>query len=130
MDLEVVAPETPTMLLTLVVQLTLLERIKSLQLADPSLQKVQRNIEGGRGGDFDIDAGGALRFRNRWCVPKNEEIRKLILQEAHWSPYSDHPSGTKMYHDLKMLYWWPGMKADIGRFVAKCLICQQVKAEH
>nr|CAD1830024.1 unnamed protein product [Ananas comosus var. bracteatus] len=76
-----------------------------------------------------MDADGALRFRNRWCVPDNEELCKLILQEAHWSPYVDHSGGTKMFHELKMLYWWPGMKADIGRFVAKCLVCQQVKAE-
>ncbi|KAA3483799.1 integrase [Gossypium australe] len=35
-----------------------------------------------------------------------------------------------MYNDLKKLYWWSGMKRDIFEFVTKCLICQQVKAEH
>ncbi|KAM6587964.1 hypothetical protein CsatA_010569 [Cannabis sativa] len=35
-----------------------------------------------------------------------------------------------MYHDLKALCWWPGMKKDVVEFVAKCLTCQQVKAEH
>ena len=35
-----------------------------------------------------------------------------------------------MYKDLKLLYWWPGMKKDVGEFVARCLTCQQVKAEH
>ncbi|KAJ4978526.1 hypothetical protein NE237_009306 [Protea cynaroides] len=34
-----------------------------------------------------------------------------------------------MYHDLRRLYWWRGMKADIARFVFQCLNCQQVKAE-
>ncbi|KAG8501155.1 hypothetical protein CXB51_003247 [Gossypium anomalum] len=38
--------------------------------------------------------------------------------------------GTKMYNDLKKMYWWNGMKRDISEFVSKCLICQQVKAEH
>ncbi|KAG8502829.1 hypothetical protein CXB51_000475 [Gossypium anomalum] len=37
---------------------------------------------------------------------------------------------TKMYNDLKKLYWWVGMKRDISEFVSRCLICQQVKAEH
>ncbi|XP_020112151.1 uncharacterized protein LOC109726770 [Ananas comosus] len=129
LDLEIVAPGLQAILLALVVQPTLLERIKSLQPADPNLQKVRRDIEGGCGGDFGIDAGGALRFRNRWCVPENEDVRKLILQEAHRTPYSIHPGGIKMYQNLKMQYWWPRMKADIGHYVAQCLVCQQVKAE-
>ncbi|KAA3484122.1 reverse transcriptase [Gossypium australe] len=41
-----------------------------------------------------------------------------------------HPGSTKMYNDLQQLYWWHDMKRDILEFVSKCLICQQVKAEH
>ena len=57
-------------------------------------------------------------------------MRKRILIEAHDTPYTAHPGATKMYQDLKKGYWWPGMKKDIVEFVAKCLICQQVKVEH
>nr|GFA20790.1 retrotransposable element Tf2 [Tanacetum cinerariifolium] len=35
-----------------------------------------------------------------------------------------------MYHDLKQHFWWSGMKGDVATFVARCLICQQVKIEH
>ena len=35
-----------------------------------------------------------------------------------------------MYNDLKRRFWWHGMKRDISDFVSRCLICQQVKAEH
>ena len=35
-----------------------------------------------------------------------------------------------MYNDLKRWFWWHGMKRDISDFVSRCLICQQVKAEH
>ncbi|KAK6159018.1 hypothetical protein DH2020_006332 [Rehmannia glutinosa] len=35
-----------------------------------------------------------------------------------------------MYRDLREAFWWRSMKRDIGSFVEKCLICQQVKAEH
>ncbi|GKB42442.1 putative reverse transcriptase domain-containing protein [Tanacetum coccineum] len=34
------------------------------------------------------------------------------------------------YHDLKQLYWWPNMKANIATYVSKCLTCSKVKAEH
>ncbi|GKB08355.1 putative reverse transcriptase domain-containing protein [Tanacetum coccineum] len=35
-----------------------------------------------------------------------------------------------MYQDLKQLYWWPNMKANIATYVSKCLTCAKVKAEH
>ncbi|GKA12093.1 putative reverse transcriptase domain-containing protein [Tanacetum coccineum] len=38
--------------------------------------------------------------------------------------------GEKMYQDLKQLYWWPNMKANIATYVNKCLTCAKVKAEH
>lgn len=54
-------------------------------------------------------------------------LRREIMEEAHASPYSRHPGSTKMYRDLRSCYAWRGMKRD--HFVARCLTCQQVKAE-
>ncbi|GJZ34138.1 putative reverse transcriptase domain-containing protein [Tanacetum coccineum] len=34
-----------------------------------------------------------------------------------------------MYQDLKKLYWWPNMKAEIATHVSKCLTCAKVKAK-
>ncbi|CAN4125159.1 unnamed protein product [Withania somnifera] len=52
------------------------------------------------------------------------------MMEAHHLRYSIHPRSTKMYHDLKEVYWWENMKKDIAEFVAQCPNCQQVKIEH
>ena len=54
----------------------------------------------------------------------------LILSEAHREVYMAHPGLMKMRVDPKPLFFWKGMKADIVNFVARCLECQQVKAEH
>ncbi|KAA3470022.1 DNA/RNA polymerases superfamily protein [Gossypium australe] len=69
-------------------------------------------------------------FRDRICVPMNEELIQKILYEAHNRCLSIHLGSTKMYNDLKHRYWWPNMKNDVSEFVSICLICQQVKAEH
>ncbi|GJR28090.1 putative reverse transcriptase domain-containing protein [Tanacetum coccineum] len=42
----------------------------------------------------------------------------------------DVGGSEKMYQDVKKLYWWPNMKADIATYVSKCLTCAKVKAEH
>ncbi|GJU34766.1 putative reverse transcriptase domain-containing protein [Tanacetum coccineum] len=44
-------------------------------------------------------------------------LRGLIMLESHKSKYSIHPGSDKMYHDLRKLYWWPNMKADIATYV-------------
>nr|GEY62598.1 putative reverse transcriptase domain, ribonuclease H-like domain protein [Tanacetum cinerariifolium] len=42
------------------------------------------------------------------------KLRDLVMHESHKSKYSIHPGSNKMYQDLKPLYWWPNMKADIA----------------
>nr|GEZ77192.1 putative reverse transcriptase domain-containing protein [Tanacetum cinerariifolium] len=58
------------------------------------------------------------------------DLRTAIMCESHKSKYSIHPGSDKMYQDMKKLYWWPNMKADIATYVSKCLTCAKVKAEH
>nr|GEZ62147.1 retrotransposon protein, putative, Ty3-gypsy subclass [Tanacetum cinerariifolium] len=58
------------------------------------------------------------------------DLRALIMHESHKLKYSIHPGSDKMYHDLKKLYWWPNMKAEIATYVSKCLTCAKVKIEY
>ncbi|GKD48402.1 putative nucleotidyltransferase, ribonuclease H [Tanacetum coccineum] len=75
-------------------------------------------------------ADGTLCLKNRSWIPLFGDLRALIMHESHKSKYSIHPGSDKMYQDLKKLYWWPNMKAEIATYVKKCMTCAKVKAEY
>ncbi|GKA25267.1 putative reverse transcriptase domain-containing protein [Tanacetum coccineum] len=75
-------------------------------------------------------ADGTLCLKNRSWIPCFGDLRALIMHESHKSKYSIHPGSDKMYQDLKKLYWWPNMKAEIATYVSKCMTCAKVKAEY
>nr|GFA89427.1 retrotransposon protein, putative, Ty3-gypsy subclass [Tanacetum cinerariifolium] len=72
---------------------------------------------------------GTLCLNGRSWLPCYGNLRTVIMHESHKSKYSIHPGPDKMYQDMKKLYWWPNMKADIATYVFKCLTCAKVKAE-
>jgi hypothetical protein len=109
----------------------LLEQIIIEQRQDAlEIPRIKKLIAEGRGPHFSIDDQSVVRYKNRLVVPKSDELRRKILEEAHSSRLSIHPESNKMYHDLRHLYWWSNMKQDITKYIAECDICGRVKADH
>nr|GFC39298.1 putative reverse transcriptase domain-containing protein [Tanacetum cinerariifolium] len=75
-------------------------------------------------------ADGMLCLNNRSCILRFGDLRALIMHESQKSKYSIHLGSDKMYQDLKKLYWWPNIKAEITTYVSKCLTCAKVKIEY
>ncbi|XP_070002838.1 uncharacterized protein [Nicotiana sylvestris] len=45
------------------------------------------------------------------------------MGETHYSGYSIHLGATKIYHNIREVYWWDGKKKDIAEFVVQCPNC-------
>ena len=109
---------------------SLVVEVMEKQESDPISLELKGAVNNQRVEVFSQGGDGVLRYQGRLCVPNVGELRQHILAEAHNSRYSIHPGSTKMYRDLREVYWWNGMKMDIADFVSKCPNCQQVKVEH
>ncbi|EOY08659.1 DNA/RNA polymerases superfamily protein [Theobroma cacao] len=122
--------ETNALLAHFRVRPILMDRIKEAQSKDEFVIKALEDPRGKKGKMFTKGTDGVLRYGTRLYVPDSDGLRREILEEAHMAAYVIHPGATKMYQDLKEVYWWEGLKRDVAEFVSKCLVCQQVKAEH
>ncbi|CAL2228075.1 unnamed protein product [Prunus armeniaca] len=92
-------------LTTLVVQPTLMDRIKECQKKDAEMGNILNRVLEGKESNFRVSEDGVLHLGKRVCIPNDDSIKKEILVEAHSSPYSVYPGSTKMYQDLRAIYW-------------------------
>jgi hypothetical protein len=111
---------------------TLQERIILAQLHDEGVKIIKQKLAQGeeKYKCFNIDHKGVLWFDNSIEVPKDYQLRRKILDEAHLSKFSIHPGSTKLYQDLRQNYWWTRMKREIAKYVSECDVCQRIKASH
>ncbi|XP_073061824.1 uncharacterized protein [Primulina eburnea] len=108
-EITLASPGTLDQLSALVLRSTLIDRILKEQQLDIQLLELKNKNDLTGVSEFGLKHDGLLTFRGRICVPRGDDIRKDILIEAHTAPYSIHPGSTKMYHDLRRFYWWPGL---------------------
>lgn len=79
------------------------KQLLDLELCKKKLLRIDKAVEF-RLGDDDV-----LKFKGCVCTPRDQEIKKLLLEEIHKSKLCLHPDMTKMYQYLKM-FWWLSMK--------------------
>lgn len=65
-----------------------------------------------------------LFFKGRLFIPSSSNIKLLMLEEFHSSPFVGHGGIHKTYGRLKENVFWHGMKQDVADFVNSCLVCQ------
>src|SRR3954465_9105359 len=110
LNLEIVPHGFPS---TLVAKPTFEDQIIAAQKQDSGIREIKQNIASGDAKCFSTNDQGRIFFENRLVVPENQDLRHLILKEAHDTPLSIHPGSTKMYRDLRQRFWWTRMKRDM-----------------
>ena len=100
-------------------------QIEGMKLENRKLERIKAESAW-----FVQDRRRLLTRYGRVWVPMTRGVRQTVMEEAHKSRFSIHPGATKMYRDLSLSYWWPGMKRDIAWYVERCLTCRMVKAKH
>ncbi|WVZ89166.1 hypothetical protein U9M48_035603 [Paspalum notatum var. saurae] len=95
--------EMPTVLeaelYNLIIEPTIKDQIIAAQKQDKSMAHIREGIDEKKKACFTLDDHGVLWFKNRLVVPKDMELRKKILDEAHTFMFTMHPDSNKMYQD-------------------------------
>jgi hypothetical protein len=71
----------------------------------------------------------SLWYKDRLYLCKNSQLKQKVLLELHTSPVGGHSGFLKTYHRVKKDFFWDGLKTNVQRFVAECVVCQQNKVE-
>lgn len=104
-----------------------LESIKEQYALDPDFNEVMLNCKEGRTWNKFVINGGFVYRANRLCIPVGS-LRLLLIQEAHGGGLMGHFGAKKTVDVLAMHFFWPRMRKDVERFVARCTSCQKAKS--
>jgi hypothetical protein len=109
---------------------------KILEVAKSYLQymeiitKLQQGILQQKIEDYKLGNEEFIMYMGIIYIQNSQELKILILIEMHNVPYVGYPCYQKTLAIVKRQYYWPWMKKEVVDFIAKCLECQKVKAEH
>ncbi|XP_070049902.1 uncharacterized protein [Nicotiana tomentosiformis] len=98
---------------------SLVTEVKECQYEFPMLAHYRDTTPQKEKTPFEITGDGVLKYRGRLCVPNMAGLRQQLMGETHYSRYYVHPGATKMYHDIKEVYWTTYSVEDYARLYIK-----------
>jgi hypothetical protein len=104
-----------------------LETIKGQYAFDDDFKEVALNFKEGHTWNKFVLNDGYMFRANRLCIPVGS-VRLLLLQEAHGGGLMGHFGAKKIEVVLSTHFFWPRMRRDVERFVARCTMCQKAKS--
>ena len=104
-----------------------LETIKEQYAHDNDFKDVLLNCQEGKTWNRFVLTDGFVFRANKLCIPASS-VRLLLLQEAHGGGLMGHFGVKKTEDILAGHFFWPKMRRDVERFVARCTTCQKAKS--
>ena len=86
-------------------ELLLVSGVKKKQVQDTILLDLKASVHNQKVLAFKQGGDGVLKYHGTLYVPKVNGLQERILEEADNFRYSIHPRSTKMYRDLREVYW-------------------------
>jgi hypothetical protein len=118
------------MLHSIQISCSLESKIIEGQKIDKGIFHIKKKIKEEPSKHFRVDEQDMLWFDDRLVIPKDQELKNKLMDEAHLSKLSIHLGSSKMYQELRPHYWWTKMKKEIAAYVGRCDMCCRVKAIH
>ncbi|GJS31035.1 transposon ty3-I gag-pol polyprotein [Tanacetum coccineum] len=110
------------LLVTLKTEIIGFEQLKDLYAYDEDFKQIWEN----KIVPPYLKIDGYLFFDNRLCIPRTS-LREQLIKELHGGGLGGHFGRDKTLAMVEERYYWPHLRRDVGKFVAKCLICQTAK---
>ena len=104
-----------------------LETSKDQYVHDAEFKDVLQNCKEGRTWNKFVINDGFVFRANKLCIPASS-VHLLLLQEAHGRGLTGHFGIKKTEDILATHFFWPKMRWDVERFVARCTTCQKAKS--
>ena len=73
---------------------------------------------------------GVVYMEGRIYIPNNKKIKEEILKKNHNLADVEYPGQYRMLELLKRMYWWPGLKKDVKKYIQEYFKYQQNKVQH
>jgi len=80
-------------------------------------------------GDCKVDTNFSIEkdlllYKNRWYIPKDEGVRRTIMEAEHDSKITGHFGTYKTIGRVRANFYWPKMEENISEYVRSSDICQ------
>ena len=70
-----------------------------------------------------------LFYKGKNYIPRNNSLRREILQSFHDHETAGHPGELGTYNAVRQHYWWPGLRTFVKYYVQGCGVCRQFKID-
>src|SRR3954469_13110244 len=116
-----------TMLSQLDLKIFGLETIKDQYVHDAEFKDVLQNCREARTWNKFVLNDGFVFRSNKLCILASS-VRLLLLQEAHGGGLMGNFGVKKTEDVLATHFFWPKIRRDVERSVARCTTCQKAKS--